>query len=200
MGQSVASAKPRHGFKEFVRKFFVSLKRNPQNIAMFMMLVTYVFYSLNLSNISNCTAYVTRANMGQCQFVSMLLGILMLVTFLRAFPRREKPKIVMIALTLLMLAACTACEILYAYRVNYALNDPVYPYNPYDNAGNLTDAGAYVLKAQTVVTVHIILLIICIALVVALPVYSKLIRKINTSIEVEGNENMVALDMAEEDE
>lgn len=200
MGQSVASSKPRRGFKEFVRKFFVSLKRSPHNIAMFMMLLTYVFYSLNLSNISNCTAYVMGSNMGQCQFVSMLLGILMLVTFLNAFPRREKPKIVMIALTLLMLIACTACQILYAYRITSRLNDPVHPYNPYDPGGNLTDAGAYVLKAQAVVTVHIILLIICIALVVALPVYSKLIRKINTSIEVEGNENMVALDMAEEDE
>ena len=47
MEQSVASVKPRRGFKEFVRKFFVSLKRSPHNIAMFVMLVTFVFYSLN---------------------------------------------------------------------------------------------------------------------------------------------------------
>lgn len=199
MGQSVASDKPRRGFKEFVRKFFVSLKRNPHNIPLVMMLVTYVFYSLNLTNISNCTAYIMRANMGQCQFVSMLLGILMFVTFLRAFPRREKPKIVMVALTLLMLIACTACEMLYAYRISSALNDPVNPYNPYDTAGNLSDKGSYVISAQAVVTVHIILLIICIALIVALPVYSKMIKKINTSIEVEGNENMVSLDMAEDE-
>ena len=37
MGQSQVSAKPQNkkGFKEFVRKFLVSIKRQPQNIAIF---------------------------------------------------------------------------------------------------------------------------------------------------------------------
>ncbi len=198
MEQSVASVKPRRGFKEFVRKFFVSLKRNPHNIAMFMMLVTYVFYSLNLTQISNTTAYINRANMGQCQFVSMLLGILSFVSFLRAFPRREKPKLVMIGLTVLMLAASTAAEFIYMTRINSALNDPKFTIREPD--GSLNIAGKAIYAAQPVVSVHIILLLICIGLIVALPVYGKLIKKINTSIDVAGNENMAAIDMAGEDE
>ena len=196
MEQKVSS-----GFKEFVRKFFVSLKRNPQNIVMVMMLVTYVFYSLNLTKMSNATAYAGRANMGQCQFLAMLLGILSFVSFLRAFPRREKPKLVMIALTVVMLAASAAAEFLYSTRITSFVTDPQYTNSIRDaNTGELTDAGRAVYGAQPVVSVHIILLLVCIALIVLLPFYSKLIRKINTSIDVAGNENMAAIDMASEDE
>ncbi len=200
MGQSVASAAPRRGFKEFVRKFFVSLKRSPQNIALVMMLVTYVFYSLNLTNVSNTTAFVGKPNMGQCQFVAMLLGILSFVSFLRAFPRREKPKILMIGLTILMLAASAFVEIVYAFRIDSKLNDPVHPLVIRDNKGELNDAGKAVLATQPIISIHIILLLICIALIVLLPVYSKLLRKINTSIDVAGNENMRSIDMANDDE
>lgn len=197
MGQSVASAKPRRGFKEFVRKFFVSLKRNPHNIALVMMLVTFVFYSLNLTFVSYTSIFANRQNMGQCQFVSMLLGILAFVSFLRAFPRREKPSIVMIALTVLMLIASTAAEFLYATRIKQFLGTN--PSNLRDAAGDLTEMGKNIYTAQAVISTHIILLIVCIGLIVLLPVYSKLIKKINTSIDVAGNENMTAIDMAEDE-
>lgn len=197
MEQSVASVKPRRGFKEFVRKFFVSLKRNPHFIAMFVMLVTYVFYSLNLTKISNATAYIYGDNMGQCEFVAMLLGILSLVTFLRAFPRREKPKLIMIGLTALLLAGTVFTEFVYASRITEIMNDHK---RMYDEAGNLRDAGKAAFAAQPVVNVHIILLIVSIALIVLLPIYSKALRMINTSIDVAGNENMATIDMASEDE
>ena len=200
MGQSVASAKPRRGFKEFVRKFFVTLKRNPHNIALFMMLVTFVFYSLNMTYISFTSIYANKQNMGQCQFVAMLLGILALVSFLRAFPRREKPSIAMIAITVVMLIASTAAEFLYATRINQYLNDTANPpQGMRDDAGELTERGKNIYTAQAVVSTHIILLIVCIGLIVLLPVYSKLIKKINTSIDVAGNENMAAIDMAEDE-
>lgn len=193
MEQSVASVKPRRGFKEFVRKFFVSLKRSPHNIAMFVMLVTFAFYSLNLTSISNTTAAVNMANMGQCEFIAMLLGILAFVSFLRSFPRREKPKIVMIGLTVLMLAASVFADIVYVSRINTILTraeDPI---------EIVPDKNGFITTAQAVVSVHIILLIISIALIVALPVYSKLIKKINTSIDIAGNENMGTIDMAEDE-
>lgn len=194
----MASAAPKKGFKEFVRKFIVSLKRSPQNIAMAMMLITYVFYSLNLTNISDTTGYCMKANMGQCEFVCMLVGILSFVTFLRAFPRREKPKIVMIILTVVMQAITVFCEIVYAARINDALygEKPVKLHD--DVTGNLNEAGVAIFKTQPLVTVHIILLIITIGLIVLLPVYSKLIRKIKTSIDVAGNENMGAIDVEED--
>ena len=199
MEQSLASTKPRRGFKEFIRKFFVNLKRNPQNIALFAMLVTYIFYSFNLTSISHTTALVYGANMGQCQFVAMLFGILTLVLFLRSFPRREKPNLVTVALSVVMLAAMTFTEFVYANRISSALNDPVNPISTTDSDGNITPEGNSILTAQTVVSVHIILLIVCIGLVVLLPFYGKLIKRINTSIDVAGNEDMGAIDMASDE-
>ena len=79
MGQSQVSAKPKKGFKEFIRKFLVSIKRQPQNIAMFVLLVGFVFFSLNLTSISDTTALINTANMGQCEFCIMLFSILSFV-------------------------------------------------------------------------------------------------------------------------
>ena len=52
---------------------------------------------------------------------------------------------------------------------------------------------------QHVVAVHRILLIIGAALFALLPVYSKLLRKINTSIEVAENKDMGTIDISGED-
>ena len=200
MGQSVAATKPRKGFGEVVRKFFVTLKRNPQNIPLVMMLVTYVIYSLNLTSYSTTTAVLNKSNMGLCQFLAMLLGILSFVSYLRAYPRREKPKIVMILLTVLMLGIITVAEFIYSSKITEGLNDPTYDSVRIDSyTGEFTKEGISINTANSVVNVHIILLIICIALIVLLPVYSKAIRAINTSIDVAGNEDMQAIDMASDE-
>ena len=47
--------------------------------------------------------------------------------------------------------------------------------------------------------VHTVLLIIGAALTALLPLYRPMIRKINTSVEVEGNEQMGAIDISGED-
>lgn len=191
--KSVSAVAPRRGFKEFIRKFFVGLKRNPHNIAMLMILISFVFYSLNLTNIADTTAKVMGKNMGQCEFVSMLLGMLAFVCFIRAFPRREKPKMAMIVLTILMDGAMIFCDILYNIRINQALTrvDPA--------PIVINEENTYILTAQSIVSVHIILLIVTIALIVLLPVYSKFIKKINTSIDVAGNDDLGSIDIGDED-
>lgn len=176
------------GIKEFVRKFFVSLKRSPSYIPLVATVVSFLVFSLNLASISNTTVKINTANMGQCEFVGMLLSILSMVVFLRCFPKRQKPKFVMIAIYFVMIAAMIFVDVVYLSRINTALADPS---NPFDTAG--TDS--FIVTAQSVISIHIILLIICAALTALLPVYSKLIRKINTSIEVEGNEDMAAIDL-----
>ena len=55
------------------------------------------------------------------------------------------------------------------------------------------------IKAVTVLWNHRILIVVPLALVALMPLYSKLIRKINTSIEVEAGEEMGAIDVAGED-
>ncbi len=185
---SKTTRKQGRGFKEFVRKFFVSLKRNPSTIPLVATVVSFLVFSLNLASISNTTVKINTSNMGQCEFVGMLLSILSMVVFLRCFPKRQKPKFIMIGIYFVMIAAMVFVDVVYLSRIAKALADPN---NPFDTAGQ----DSFILTAQSVISIHIILLIVCAALTALLPVYSKLIRKINTSIEVEGNEDMAAIDL-----
>lgn len=192
MNQQKVSAKPRRGFKEFVRKFFVSLKRSPQNIALVSLAAAFLVYSLNLTSIANTTALINLPNMGQCEFAAMLFSILAFVCFLRAFPRREKPKMVMIGLMLVMMVGLIFVDFVYYQRIIEAVTRE-------SNRIEITSKTAYIAIAQNVVVVHIALLAATILLLVALPVYSKLLKKINTSIDVEDNGELEVIDISGEE-
>lgn len=195
MGQSQVSAKPRKGFKEFIRKFLVSIKRQPQNIAMFILLVGFVFFSLNLTSISDTTALINTANMGQCEFCIMLFSILAFVVFLRSFPKRQKVKVPMLALTFLFLGIIIFMDIVYLSRINEALTrEENRIIINYEAGTNL-----FIANAWSTLIVYLIFVGIVVFLLATLPVYSKLLKKINTSIDVEGNMNMTAVDISGED-
>ncbi|MCH5196102.1 MAG: hypothetical protein J1F28_05280 [Oscillospiraceae bacterium] len=197
------TVKTRRGFKEFVRKLIVSLKRSPQNISLVALAVAFLVYSLNLTSISNTTALIQGPNMGQCEFAAMLFSILAFVVFLRSFPKRQKANKVMIALLFLFLILTVGVDILYLMRINNAITrtdelkiDFAWPgRNPDFPDGK----NVFVGVAQNIVTVHAIFVVVCALLVALLPLYSKLIRKINTSIEVEENLNMGTIDISGED-
>lgn len=192
MGQSQVSAKPRKGFKEFVRKFLVSIKRQPQNIAMFILLVGFVFFSLNLTSISDTTALINTANMGQCEFCIMLFSILSFVVLMRTFPKRQKVKVPMLALTFLFLGIIIFMDVVYLSRINEALtraeNRIVIDYAAGTNM--------FIANAWSTLITYLIFVVVVVFLLATLPIYSKLLKKINTSIDVEGNTNMTAVDIA----
>lgn len=195
MGQSQVSAKPRKGFKEFIRKFLVSIKRQPQNIAMFILLVGFVFFSLNLTSISDTTALINTANMGQCEFCIMLFSILAFVVFLRSFPKRQKVKVPMLALTFLFLGIIIFMDIVYLSRINDALTrEENRIIINYEAGTNL-----FIANAWSTLIVYLIFVGIVVFLLATLPLYSKLLKKINTSIDVEGNMNMTAVDISGEE-
>ena len=170
--------------KETIRKFIVSLKRAPQNIPLLSLLAAFFIYSLNLSSIANTTSKINAPNMGQCEFVAMLFSILAFVVFLRTFPRRQKANKIMLGLLFLMLALLVLVDVVYLTRItgaNIAINA----------------ATKYISVAQTIVILHIVFVAVTAVLLILLPVYSKAIRKINTSIDVEGNENMASIDISD---
>lgn len=180
------------GIKEFIRKFFVALKRSPQNIALVALAAAFFIYSFNLTSIANTTARINSPNMGQCEFAAMLFSILAFVVFLRAFPKRQKPKTVMLVLLFVMLIGLVFVDVVYLTRITQALTRETSPI--------VIDANtAFITTAQNMVTLHIIFVGICAALLLLLPVYGKLIKKINTSIDVEGNGEMEAIDISGED-
>ena len=192
MGQNQVSAKPRKGFKEFIRKFLVSIKRKPQNIAMFILLVGFVFFSLNLTSISDTTALINTANMGQCEFCMMLFSILSFVVFMRAFPKRQKVKIPMLVLTFLFLGIIIFTDVVYLLRINDALTRDVNRIViNYETGKNM-----FIANAWGTLIAYLIFVGVVVFLLATLPIYSKLLKKINTSIDVEGNTNMTAVDIA----
>ncbi len=192
MGQKTATAAQGRGFKEFIRKFIVSLKRSPQRIPLVALLAAFLIYSLNLSAIANTTAKINSANMGQCEFVAMLFSILAFVCFLRAFPKREKPKMVMLAVMFVMMVGMIFADCIYYSRVIDAVTRT-------ENRIAVTAETAYIAVAQNIVIAHIICLAITMLLLVTLPLYAKALKNINTSIDVEDNGEMDAIDISGEE-
>ena len=146
---------------ELWRKFLVALKRRPQNIALAALVITFLFYALNLMYISDTTAKIQGTGMGLCGFCVMLFSMLSFMCFINAFPYRKKPNVPMIVLMFIMF-------------------------------------GIYIAYAEWYLRIHMMLMGITIALILLLPVYSKMIRKIKTSIEVEDNGEMGAIDLTGE--
>ncbi|MCM1193734.1 MAG: hypothetical protein NC123_15200 [Butyrivibrio sp.] len=179
--------------KEFIRKFFVSLKRSPQNISLVALAAAFIFYSFRLTSISDTTARINTANMGQCEFAAMLFSILAFVCFLRSFPKRQKVNKPMLILLFLMLALLVFVDSVYLLRINQALTRT-------ENTVVIADNTMFIAEARSTVTVHIILVAICAVLLATMPLYAKLLRKINTSIDVEGNGDMEVIDISGEDE
>ncbi len=177
---------------EFLRKWMVSLKRKPQMIALAVLAAAFVYYSLNLTKVSNTTAKIYGAGMGLAEFATMLLSILSLVCFLNAFPHRKKTNIPMLVLMFLMVAVVFYCDCFYDGRITEALTRAE---NPISAEG----VNSYIAGAQSMLKVHRILLTAGAALAALLPVYRPWIKKINTSVEVAANEEMAAIDISAED-
>ena len=188
------SAKKKVGFgarvKEAFRKFLVGLKRNPQNIPLVMLFVSFLYYSLNLTLMSNTTAKIQGTGMGLSQFCIMLFSLLSLVCLLNSFPRRKKPNIPMIVLMFVMFAIIIYCDMHYCNTILAAVTRAESPIQ-------LNETTAYISKAYTMLNNHVIMMIVSAVLVALLPVYSKLLKKINTSVEVEDNGEMADIEIAE---
>lgn len=170
-------------FREFIRKSIVSLKRNPSMIPLTMLFIAFVVYSFNLTDMSDTTAKIQGAGMGLSQFCIMLFSLLSLVCLMNSFPRRQKPNVPMIVLMYIMFAIIIYCDIHYNNAIMAALNRAESPIV-------LNAATKYIAEAYNMLNTHMILIGVCAALVALLPVYSKLLKKINTSIAVEGNDAM----------
>ena len=182
-------ANKRSGFGEFIRKSIVSLKRKPETIAMVVLAVAFLIYSLNLTYISHTTARIQGPGMGLYGFITMLLSLLSFVCFSNSFPRRKKPNYAMLALMFIMFAIIIFCDIKYRGLINNSLT----------RAENPIAAEDYIIKANNALSLHIIVLIIGAALVALRPVYAKMLRGIKTSIEIEENAGMGAIDISGDD-
>lgn len=183
-------------FGEWARKKVVGLKRKPETIPLIVLLITSVYFLFILFSISQCLdikgsqmmTNIGKPNQkylsagGICTFASTLLSILVLVTFLNAFPKREDPKLAFIILVYVMIAGILACDLVYYLQVNNLLI----------HDDTIIDEQGYLLEStQLKVMVHMILLVVSTVMFALYPVWKKLIRSIDTSIVLEStSENM----------
>ena len=186
------TAKTASRMPEFLRRFFVALKRQPSMIALVVLVIAFFYYSLNLTHISDTTAKIQGNGMGLCGFATMLFSMLSLVCFLNAFPKRKKPVIAMVVLMFVMFAIIIFCDVYYSGLITTALTRA-------ENPIKLDISTIYIAQAYNVLQTHIMIEGIGVALVLLMPLYTKLLRKINTSITVEGNGDMDVIDISGED-
>ncbi len=174
------SAKQIKTFKgpEFIRKFLVSLKRRPHNIAFVVFIIAFLIYALNLTHISHTTSRINGPGMGIFGFVTMLASFLSLACYLNIFPKRKPVNKPMLILFFAMNVAVIICDYMYRSVIYEAVTRK-------DNPIAVED---YIFRASSMLGVHIVFLIVGLALVVLLPVYGRLFKKINTSIAVESSE------------
>ena len=174
--------------KEKCRKFLVSLKRKPHMIPLVVLVIAFLVYSLRLTVISNTTARIQGSGMGLCGFITMLFSMLGLVSFGRSFPHRKPVNKLMLILTFALFAAVIFADTKYIAAVNYAITREVDPIE-------VTSATSYITESVSMLRTHIVVLGIGLGLTALLPVYAPMIKRINTNIAVEENQQMGALEL-----
>lgn len=180
----------RNGMKEMARKFLVTLKKNPSMIPFVMLIISFLVYSLNLTYISNTTATIQGVGTGLCEFASMLFSILSMIAMLNAFPKRQKPNYLMVGLLIGMFAVIIACDAIYAAKITSTIAKLGSSIKPKQYAEYIS--------TYTVVIVHIVFVAITAVTTVLEPLFAKLLKKINTSVEIEET-NVGNIELAEEE-
>lgn len=177
--------------KEFFRKKVVYLKRNPKIIPLLILLFGFVYYSLNLTAISETTLQIqlridgVSQNMGLTAFAVMLLSILCVVCLMNAFPRRKKVNIPMLVVGVVMIGVVIFCDIHYTNCIWYWWNHTDRRFD-------------YVEKAYNAFYTHMYITIAGVAALALMPVYTRLLKLVNTSVEVEDNGKMDAIELSED--
>ena len=177
-------------WQNYIRKFIIMLKRNPSVIPLAMMFVSFLVFSLNLTDMSDTTAKIQGKGMGLSQFCIMLFSLLSMVCLLNAFPRRKKANIPMVVLMFVMFGIIIFCDVHYRNVVLAALNRAESPIQ-------IGETTKYIAEAFNMLLTHMILVSVTAALVVLMPVYSKLLKMIKTSVDVEGNDNMSQIEITD---
>ena len=180
------------GLKEIWRKFLVALKRRPSMIPLTVVVIAFLIYSLNLMYVSDTTSLIQGANMGLAGFATMLFSMLSFLVFMNTFPYRKKTNVPMLVILYVMIAIIILADVYYLNGIDAALTRDVNPIT-------ITTQTAYIAYAQYYLQIHIGVLAVAAVLIALLPVYTRMLRKINTSIEVEGNADMGSIDLAGDD-
>lgn len=180
----------KEGFKEWGRKQIVNLKRAPQRIPLLMLVITTALWLIWLFTFSEAVYYTSAVNWtGLMVFCNTLLSILILALFLSAFPKRKKANKVFVAMLFVFMALIICCDVVY-----YILESKYLA----EQAQSFVDTYKFLNSSLNLAIVHVVLVAICAVLLATLPLYSKLINKINTKKEIESTQLSEEIDTSAE--
>ena len=174
--------------KERIRKILVALKKNPQIIPLASLGITFVAYTFNLTYITKTTISFNGTHMGLATFATVLFMILSFVCMLNAFPKRQKVKIPMLILMLVLYAIVMFADVHYINKIIEAVTRD-------ENRREFTDEAKIAFYTANT---NMILVGVTAGLAVLEPLYAKLLKKINTSIEV-ASQNIDVIEISDED-
>ena len=97
----------------------------------------------------------------------------------------------MLMLAFLMIGVILFCDNYYLAAITNALTRAQNPIKIGKNT-------LYIAKANNMLNDHMVILIVGVVLTALLPLYAKLLRKINTSVSVEDNGKLDAIDISGE--
>ncbi len=175
------------GKTDFWRKVLVAFKRKPALVALIVLLAAFVFYSFYLTNVSHTTTRINKQPMGLLGFATMLVSVLAMVCFNNAYPRRKNTNYTMLFLALAMHILIIWFDGAYIGKIIEALNDPVSQLD--------VTKETYILVTMDMLSIHRVIVGIGALLTVLVPVYGKILRKINTNVKIEGNSDMAAIEI-----
>ena len=178
--------------KEWLRKRTVALKRATHNIPFVFTVIVSMLWLIWLFTFSK-SVYLTSAATwtGMAVFANTMLSILIVPLFLSAFPKRKKPNIVFIVLIFVFMVAIVLCDVLYyIQQSNYLANQDI----------KFLENNPCLNQSLKLAIVHIALIGVAALLLAFLPLYKKLILKINTKKVVEDNALTEEIDTSEEEQ
>lgn len=180
--------------KEWCRKQTVKLKRNTKIIPQIYLVIIMFLWLIWLFTFSQAIAEISAVEWGgMAIFIITLFSVLTVALFGSAFPKRKKANIIMLCVLFAFLVIIILGDVLYYHQVSeYIANKSGY------SDAQLAER-PYLQQSLNLAIVHAILNGVGIVLLATLPLYTKLLMKINTRKVLEENQlSEDAIDTSEE--
>lgn len=169
--------------KEYFRKKLVYLKRHPQIIPLILLVISCCIYTFQLTKHSNATMFVINKSIAFNLFVTTLASMLAIFTFV-GVKKLNKSALFPTILTIILVGLQLFLDIYYLKTMHYetVLREVPVP---------TVNEGSVIPESVAWIWVHVCSLIITLLSIILLPVYKKLLQKINTSINSDQTANTV---------
>ena len=111
---------------------------------------------------------------------------------LNAFPKRKKPNLPVIILMMVIFAIIITVDVIYCIKVINGVTTDA-------DAIKITEKNYFIVEAQNAMIAHIVTVALTMISVALEPVFAKLLKKVNTSINVEDNGEIAEINISEEE-